>query len=241
MTPALPQLTYAAAPAWHRRKRVRRTVWFAVLAIAAACFLRWHKPLIEHAQVLYWQQACAGYVMGPDTTVASIGHPLHVITTPIPDAWANYERVSYVATLARPVSANRSLPQTLAFLHARTSPGGNRRIVAVRCVSIYLSSASVLQAFQPAVVRKVGLWPLSSHPIRIDGHFAGGYPIDVDVTVLGGQADPADSSHFTIAYTVNNRPGTIDGWLRDDDAVKLQTRLGDPDVMAAYRASHEPK
>lgn len=44
--------------------------------------------------------------------------------------------------------------------------------------------------------------------------------------LYAGQPDPADASHFTIRYESKGSGGTIDGWLRDGDSVKLQVRDG---------------
>lgn len=46
------------------------------------------------------------------------------------------------------------------------------------------------------------------------------------IRLFAGQPDPADPSHFTIGYAVNGRPGTIDGWLQDDERVKFRVRGG---------------
>ena len=46
------------------------------------------------------------------------------------------------------------------------------------------------------------------------------------INLYAGQPDPNDKSHFTLAYTLNGKPGTIDGWLNDDDTVKLEVRAG---------------
>ena len=45
--------------------------------------------------------------------------------------------------------------------------------------------------------------------------------------VIEGRADPADASHFTIYYVHNDVPGTIDGWLNDDETVTLAPRAGE--------------
>lgn len=58
----------------------------------------------------------------------------------------------------------------------------------------------------------------------------------MSVKVFGGQADPADPSHFTIAYTARGLPGTLDGWLTDNDAVTLKVRPGSADVMDVLKA-----
>jgi hypothetical protein len=44
--------------------------------------------------------------------------------------------------------------------------------------------------------------------------------------IYAGQPDPADASHFTIAYTLDGTPGTIDGRLLDNDRVDLKPRTG---------------
>jgi hypothetical protein len=44
--------------------------------------------------------------------------------------------------------------------------------------------------------------------------------------LYAGQADPADASHFTIAYDLDGHPGTIDGWLKPDGSVVLKPQVG---------------
>jgi hypothetical protein len=61
--------------------------------------------------------------------------------------------------------------------------------------------------------------------------------------VFAGQADPADPSHFTIPYDLDDQPGVIDGWLRDDEVVLLQPRTGrvvDQDVPYARKRLWNP-
>jgi hypothetical protein len=41
---------------------------------------------------------------------------------------------------------------------------------------------------------------------------------------FAGQLDRADESHFSIAYQLNGKPGNLDGWLLDDDTVRLEVR-----------------
>ena len=36
--------------------------------------------------------------------------------------------------------------------------------------------------------------------------------------------DPADPSHFTIDYDLNGTRHTVDGWLEDDEFVKMELR-----------------
>ena len=43
---------------------------------------------------------------------------------------------------------------------------------------------------------------------------------------FAGQPDPNDASHFSIDYEVEGEKGTIDGWLQDNDTVKMEVRDG---------------
>jgi hypothetical protein len=43
--------------------------------------------------------------------------------------------------------------------------------------------------------------------------------------IYAGQPDPEDASHFTIAYVLDGRPGTIDGWVRNN-GLELRPREG---------------
>jgi ferric-dicitrate binding protein FerR (iron transport regulator) len=66
------ELSYApAAPSRRRRRRaIRRTVLAVLLLGAAACFWRWHEPLLAHGRVLYWQRKCQTHTFAPDAVVA---------------------------------------------------------------------------------------------------------------------------------------------------------------------------
>jgi hypothetical protein len=44
--------------------------------------------------------------------------------------------------------------------------------------------------------------------------------------LYAGQIDPADPSHFTIAYDLDGQTSVIDGWLKADGSVVLQPKLG---------------
>jgi hypothetical protein len=44
--------------------------------------------------------------------------------------------------------------------------------------------------------------------------------------VYAGQSDPADASHFTIAYDLDGQAGVVDGWLKPDGSVVLEPRVG---------------
>src|SRR5687767_691360 len=70
--PADGALSYAPARVYYRRRRVIRRVLVVVLALlAAGAAWWWHKPVVAHAQLLYWQRQCATHSFDPQVVVAS--------------------------------------------------------------------------------------------------------------------------------------------------------------------------
>ena len=51
-------------------------------------------------------------------------------------------------------------------------------------------------------------------------------PPDQPLKLYAGQPDPNDRTHFTIRYEAAGQEGIIDGWLKDDDTVRLVVRDG---------------
>lgn len=76
----------------------------------------------------------------------------------------------------------------------------------------------------------------SNEATEMVAHWAGpaqpGYPGHLTVQykdqlrLYAGQADPADASHFTIAYDLDGQTGVIDGWLKPDGSVVLKPQAG---------------
>jgi hypothetical protein len=62
-------------------------------------------------------------------------------------------------------------------------------------------------------------------PVAIDAPPLRVPPSEV-LRILDGHPDPRDPSHFTIDYTLDGRAGVIDGWLQNDDRVRLEPREG---------------
>ena len=128
----------------------------------------------------------------------------------------------------------------IAFLHGRRSSAGTNPHLPNSPFAVTRGTSPRRwwsAGIQPVVVEPAPLWPLSSAAVLREGRFAGGYPMNFKVQVFSGQPDEADPAHFTIAYTVNGRPGTIDGTLNDDDTVKLRVRPGSTDVMEMRKAA----
>lgn len=226
-------LAYAPAPL-RRGRRIRRILLSIVLLALVTPVIIWRVPLWAHAQLIWWQHACSSFSVSPDSIVATTSRtPTNLVKTP--DAWIHYE--SYAPGN---IPSRGTLPKTIVFLHQRQSPSGHQRIVAIRCIPIYLASASILQSLQPIVVEPASLWHLDSRPKFTPGPNHGGYPVSIPINLYAGQPDPKDDSHFTLAYTLNGKPGTIDGWLNDDETVKLELRAGSPSMRDELRASTQP-
>jgi len=49
------------------------------------------------------------------------------------------------------------------------------------------------------------------------------------------QSDPADASHFTVGYEMWGQYDTLDGWLGDDDEIKLSQRHPPTDLGGLRR------
>jgi hypothetical protein len=64
-------------------------------------------------------------------------------------------------------------------------------------------------------------------PIRwVDGVLRADRAPEHNVRFYAGQLDPNDPSHFTIDYELNGARNVIDGWLTDDDFLRIRPRGG---------------
>jgi hypothetical protein len=142
------------------------------------------------------------------------------------------------------------------FVHGLTSPAGNRRLVFLDLhlhVTGTREGARAGIEYKMLVSRKLGfrvynapgtggdgptqLREGTSFTVRTPG--ADVVPIRWTEGVLkedrapgaalrffAGRADPKDASHFTVDYEYAGVRGTIDGWLTDDDFLRLRPRGG---------------
>jgi hypothetical protein len=253
--PAKPdtRLDYAPRPAWHRRRRFRRWAAALVVLVGVACALYWRVPLQQWSSRAYQQYQCMNYHL-PAGTVAYEESPeaATALVAKGGEYAAGKTGGNFNTTVAIHVPAPLKILSELTdpplrlrgatlFLHGRTSPGGNRRLVIIQRVPNTLVPAFVpytdldVTLLEPSW--KTGLprqvFPASGEPPRVI------IPHDLNamarhLRIFAGQPDPKDASHFMIQYEVSGIRGTIDGWLQDDDTVRMDVREG---PAAQQRAS----
>jgi hypothetical protein len=207
---------------------------------------------MSHARFLQLQRRCLSYAPPPGQVVYD-DDPEQVATLLSDAAYAAshpaalkgvsaavYDNPLFRNYLQRSSSHPFRPAGPAVFMHRRTSPAGNERLVVVQFSAAAAPGAAVttppagtpLRRFvfrpypeSPATLTRRGAPVLSNFPGDPSGLDLLAAPGD-RTRVLAGQPDPADPSHFTIDYVHNGVAGTIDGWLNDDDTVTLAPRVG---------------
>lgn len=138
----------------------------------------------------------------------------------VPPAWGDY------------VQAAKVWVGPTLFLGYRTSAGGNHRLIVVQSLLGFGTDmkhpkershpfAVVANVIAPATLAALPTMIKPAH-----AGLCGEVEPDPILQLFAGHADPADPSHFTIVYQVGARRGTIDGYLQNDDTVKMKIRDG---------------
>lgn len=206
-------IDYAPAPPRYRRKAVRRAIGLALL-VAVALPLGWKAgpPAWQRLKLLYWQRQAMSYTPPPDQVV--------------------YDEASGFSSFAKPwehfyqlFSPPGRLPAATLFLHERRNGKGQIRLVAVDGSNGPSVAANPMHFMMSVyVIRPGGAFtqPMvvadASQLINVRSTFSD------HVRRYAGQPDPADPSHFTMRCQVKDQSIIIDGWLQDDDTVKLERR-----------------
>ena len=246
--PAPPtELGYAPAPPWPPSRLIRRLVLPLVALAVVFATWRWGRPLASHLDQIALQRRCLDYAPPqPDQTIydddpaavpALLASPRYAGSHP-----AIPKRAGTAAVADNPVysayrlSGGRTLPPAV-FLGSRTSPAGNVRLVAVT-LSFVPAEPGPGAPFAQLVLRPTVEVPrrlFIAAGVSVGGPTRAGGAVGLEMCVAPGDRtrlteghpDPADPSHFTIGYVHNGAPGTIDGWLNNDDTVTLGPRAGD--------------
>jgi len=106
--------------------------------------------------------------------------------------------------------------EAVLFLHRRTMPSGQDRIVLVVVQGMRMGPGRRVLWFRYTIVAP-GSW---TRDPTIRGGFAWGFPpqwqqFPKAIQLYPGQPDPGDPTHFTVGYEYDGRPGTIDAYLQD--------------------------
>ncbi len=165
---------------------------------------------------------------------------------------------------AVPVGYELTMAYPMIFLHERTTPSGQPRLVVVQWVAEQRHTSSPMIG-ESGTVTTSRLLAVRMHAPASRGVAAklidhvqvrvmlpapdlvrltrvpGKDPVETQrpapLTLFAGQPDPADGSHFTIAYTIGKAPGVIDGWITEDELI-LKPRAGETTVIKGQQTWH---
>ena len=217
------------------------------LAIIAAALLAWHAWPNGRARIefLWLQRKCLTHTWPADTIIFEQLETDTLQTKPggsatvPPPYWARLV-TSHVEVPRGETVYFQSLGTP--FLHARTSPNGTRRLVALDSQFVWHRDNTLLRVHvrllkpgtfaRPEAVDVLVTNRDRGNDVSRFVNFNGAsfdlarIPYGTAFRLFGGQPDPRDESHFTLDYEADGVRGVIAGWLLDDDAVKLQFRPG---------------
>ena len=228
------------APVLSPRERALRIVRRAIILLAPVVLLgglcMWIWLLRDQIQMAHWQQQCLNF-RAPADAVAYSDHGYASATLNTTGKYFSpiVELPELVMWMFEPFhQAFRPRPMDdltakgECFLHRRRAAGGEERLVVMRVYVTPRGDSREVSLFGKAFIPSgrflstAALRP-AEPPTPGPGYTHFG---SQKLRVYFGQPDPADASHFTVGYTLDDVPGTIDGWLMRDDSVKLSARDG---------------
>lgn len=224
MTQSPPQLDYAQKSRDRTRKFLRR-VFFALIIIVPIVA---SKPFVmryfEHVQAMRLFSNCL-HATPPTVaySIQSVPNSNRLIGLPVmsPPDWLNIN-----------LQLSTYIPNggTL-FLGSLTTPNTEQRwLVGVDITSLASDPNAIVT--QARVIERDGSfgslrYGQASHQfVRITDDFQ-------KMVLHGGVVDPANQSHFTIRYKADDKPGIIDGWLKEDGSVILEKRDESPTTTSS--------
>lgn len=232
-------IDYARPLPIHRRKRIQRAAIFVIVVLALGYLGYMTAPQVwRHAALLYWQNKALNY-SGPAD---------QIVFDDSPDAFKGLEQPSEIVPLSDgqgrvALAAKRFFTvlfhwglyrhdSATLFLHGRKNSLGRVRLVRVTGLGTfktrYIDGSPPVKTFmvsadvyQPGALFSdpLELQELGPHLASFDFQSA-----DQPLRVFAGQSQLNDPSHFSIACEIGGKRFVIDGWLLDDDTVKLAMR-----------------
>jgi hypothetical protein len=197
---------------------------------------------------MYWQHQCATYDPPPGQIVSeesaagsgvTLGPVEQVMTirdsrgtsayrrhpdcwNELTSSWLNPRLTAKIAALG-----------PVLFLH-RLRNGATERIVMLCRYSSRWTDTDLSDTLKVEILVP-GSWTVPPQfSVGYDVSIEGSIPSPIcyrakEFRLYAGRADPADPSHFTIAYEIDGKPGTIDGYLKlngDVEVVDVKVRDG---------------
>jgi hypothetical protein len=244
-------LEYGLSPPRRRRHIVQALVAVALLIIAYGGY-RWGGYIWSQAAILNAQRQCLRYTAPPDRVVYEenppevtrllarggdyVRYPLnraHPFDTPrkssaatatFPACWSRFTQLVSLKN-PRPGQAFGAV----LFLHERSTPSGQRRLVCIRhfpethsFTPQFIDEYNIEQAvFTPGTWASSPSQALFPTVINVISSFPDRPP---NVRIYAGQIDPNDDSRFTIRYEMWGQTDILDGRLMENDQVVLTPR-----------------
>ena len=235
---AIAALEYSPRPAWHKRRQLRRIALLWIFIGVGAAAWKWWKAGTDRALMLYWQHRCLTY-SAPSDQIVYEQNP-QTVAALLKDA--NYVGINdgrpgsptFAGRKAAPLEKlmpflPRAVPASgVLFMHELRTASGERRLVVLESGFGKESPPLFIVGYDV----NANCYQLATWRTPIVDHTAV-YMIDVlnqlltkpaDFRVFAGQPDPADSSHFTMAFELNAKRGIVDGYLKDGGRLELTVR-----------------
>jgi hypothetical protein len=203
-------------PPHRRRKIIRRTLLVLFILFGVAISLPLMKREFARMQLVKLFDACCA-IKPHDIAHA---HQQGAAKADVPPEWKD---------LNAALSANINSSGTLFLGRLRTLNGSESCLVGVDLVS-WSTSPMILNMRVRTIVtdgrpRRPRYGLLSDAAVMLAN--------SNNLVLHGGVIDPADPTHFSIAFESDSEQGFIDGWLKDDQTVLLQARLRSPTTAPA--------
>ena len=230
-------IEYAPPLPMHKRRHVRRRI-FAITTLLIGIPLAWYAGprAWRHAELLYWQDKALNYSPpadqvvfdnDPDRVTGLLKSPEYKSVTN--EIWETAAiRVAVPCDrFTRLASPPGIIPAATVFLHERRNSRGERRLVLLQAGpnSLTYSYRTPGGRYrEEAIIYRLGT-PFSN-PVELIAPRIGAqhFQMQRPVRYFAGQVEPDDASHFSIAYEIDGKREVIDGWLMDDDTIKLEKR-----------------
>ena len=214
-----------------RRLRVSRRQFLLFLLFGALGVCGWlYGPwLYRQLRFQYRQHLCLIHESPAETVVYSNDPPIVSLLLRSPE----YSGRRHDAEVHRPappeaLALGRLQPTSggfgNAFLHELRSPDGNRWLVAMDFVADARRDEAQLCNFTVRAVTPFGQTPNLNWVVV--QWFLARLPSD-RLTILSGQVDPRDGSHFTVAFVVNGQRTTLDAWVQNGGDLRISPRGGE--------------